>query len=245
MPQSPRSRAGTRAARKSTARAGNGSQTSEGIRDLVSQLKRDRIISAAIDLFYTQGYAQTTLDQVAKSLGVTKPFIYQYFNSKNDILTEICSRSIKDAHETINRALSQRGTAAEKLRIIVRDFAIHVLNNQANAVIYNREETELTPKDRDMINQLRREFDHRLVTLLQEGLDQAEFVIEDIRLASLVIASVVGWSPVWFRSGGRLTKEEAADGIASLVLMMVGAKGAEHTAGVPLPPMPRLMGGSP
>ena len=147
-----------------------GGRSPYGIKDLVSQLKRDRIISAAIDLFYTQGYTQTTLDQVAKSLGVTKPFIYQYFGSKNDVLAEICSRAIKDAHETINRALSQRGTPTEKLKIIVRDFTLHVLNNQANAIIYSREETELAPKDRETINHLRREFDRRLVALLQEGL---------------------------------------------------------------------------
>ncbi|MET0428551.1 MAG: TetR/AcrR family transcriptional regulator, partial [Microvirga sp.] len=68
MPQSSQSRTGTRAARKSQERADGVSQATHGIKDLVSQLKRDRIISAAIDLFYTQGYTQTTLDQVAKSL---------------------------------------------------------------------------------------------------------------------------------------------------------------------------------
>jgi len=37
----------------------------ESMRDLVSQLKRDRIVSAAVELFYRQGYAGTTLDEVA------------------------------------------------------------------------------------------------------------------------------------------------------------------------------------
>jgi AcrR family transcriptional regulator len=242
MPQSSTSRTGTRAARKSRQQVGGGSQAGHGIKDLVSQLKRDRIISAAIDLFYTQGYTQTTLDQVAKSLGVTKPFIYQYFGSKNDVLAEICSRAIKDAHETINRALSQKGTPTEKLKVIVRDFTLHVLNNQANAIIYSREETELAPEDREMINHLRREFDRRLVALLREGLEEGDFVIKDIRLTSLVIASVVGWSPVWFRSGGRLTKEEAAEEIAALVLMMLGVRGQGTPAGAVLPPMPETMG---
>lgn len=241
MPQSSQTRSRARGGRKPRQRVGG--QVTEGIKDLVSQLKRDRIISAAIDLFYSQGYTHTTLDQVAKSLGVTKPFIYQYFGSKNDVLAEICSRAIKDAHETINRALSQRGTPTEKLKIIVRDFTLHVLNNQANAIIYSREETELAPKDRETINHLRREFDRRLVALLQEGLKENEFVIEDVRLTSLVIASVVGWSPVWFRSGGRLTKEEAADEIASLILMMVGVRGQGMPTSAALPPMPRVMGG--
>jgi TetR/AcrR family transcriptional regulator, cholesterol catabolism regulator len=194
------------------------------IRDLVSQLKRERILSAAIELFYSRGFTRTTLDDVAKALGMTKPFIYQHFKSKNAVLAEICSRAIKDAHQTLDRTLAQQGTAAEKLKIIVRDFTLTVLNNQANAVIYSREETELSPKDRQKIIELRRDFDRRLVALLEEGVAQGEFVMDDVRLTSLVIGSVVGWSPVWFRAGGRLTKEAAAAGVASLVLKMVGAK---------------------
>ena len=196
----------------------------ERIRVLVSELKRERILSAAIDLFYEQGYARTTLDQVARSLGVTKPFIYQYFASKNDLLAEICSRAIRDAHDTLNRTLTQQGTATEKLKTIVRDFTHTVLDNQANAVIYSREEKELEPKDRETIKRMRRDFDHRLVDLLEEGVRQDEFVIEDLRLTAMVIGSIVGWSPVWYRAGGRLTKEEASERVSSLVLTMVGVK---------------------
>lgn len=193
------------------------------MRDLVSQLKRDRIVSAAADLFYGKGYAGTTLDEVAKALGMTKPFIYQYFASKNDLLAEICSRAIRHANETLNRLLSQQGTPGDKLRAIVRDFILSVLDNQAAAIIYNREETELAPKDRAAIIQLRRDFDRRIVQLLEQGVASGEFAIDDLRVASFAIASMVGWSPAWYRAGGRLTKEEAADRMAALVLTMVGA----------------------
>jgi AcrR family transcriptional regulator len=196
------------------------------MRDLVSQLKRDRIVSAAVDLFYRQGYAGTTLDEVAKALGMTKPFIYQYFGSKNDLLAEICSRAIRHANDALNRLLSQQGSPGDKLSAIVSEFILSVLNNQANAVIYSREETELAPKDREMIRQLRRDFDRRVVALLEEGIARGEFAITDVRVASFAIASMVGWAPVWFRAGGRLTKEEAADRIAALALSMVEVKRA-------------------
>ncbi len=198
----------------------------DGIRDLVSQLKRERILSAAIDLFYRQGYARTTIDQVAKSLGMTKPFVYQYFSSKNDLLTEICSRAIRDGHDTLNRLLLQQGTASDKLRIVIRDFTMSVLNNQVNALIYSREEAELSPGDQAMIKQLRRDFDRRVVGLLEEGVKHGEFVIDDLRVASFAIASMVGWSPVWYREGGRLSKADAAENIAALALKMVGATSA-------------------
>lgn len=222
MSESTKVAAAKRPSRKPSRRAAEAPAPREDMRDLVSQLKRERILSAAVDLFYRQGYQRTTLDQVAQALGVTKPFIYQYYASKNALLAEICSRAIMEAHATLNRTLTQQGTAKQKLWTIMSDFTRTVLDNQANAVIYSREEKELEPEDRDRINKLRRDFDHRLVDLLQEGVANKEFVIPDVRLAALVIGGIVGWAPVWFRSGGRLSKEEAADGAASLVLTMVG-----------------------
>jgi AcrR family transcriptional regulator len=228
-----RARPGTsmKTARKGKPRAGrNAKLPQETMRDLVSQLKRERIVSAAVDLFYRQGYTRTTLDEVAQALGMTKPFVYQYFASKNDLLAEICSRAIRHANETLERLLSQRGTPSEKLRAIVRDFIVSVLDNQANAVIYNREETELAPKDRETIIQLRRDFDHQIVALLEEGIAKGEFAIRDTRITSFAIASLVGWAPVWFRTGGRLTKEEVAEHMASLALTMVGGIAPEGRA---------------
>ena len=196
----------------------------EDMRDAVMRLKRERIVAAAVELFYSQGYARTTLEQVADAIQMTKPFIYQYFKSKNELLAEICGHAIKVAHEALNRALVQQGTPTARLEAISRDFMLTVLTHQANAVIYSREEKELEPKDRDGINALRRAFDHRLVALLKEGVAAGEFQVDDVHLTALAVGGIVGWSQVWFRPAGRLTREEASDGIAALVLAMVRAK---------------------
>ncbi len=193
----------------------------EDIRDAVNRLKRERILAAAVDLFYRQGYGRTTLDQVADALKVTKPFIYSHFASKRDLLAEICARAIMLAHESLNRALTLEGTASERLRVVTRDFMAGVLSHQAHAVIYSREEKELAQDDRDTINQLRREFDHKLVMLIEAGVKSGEFQVDDIQLTALAIGGIVGWSQVWFRPKGRLSISEVAEGSADLVLAMV------------------------
>ncbi len=200
------------------------SEATEDIRDAVSRLKRERILAAAVELFYHQGYGRTTLEQVADTLNVTKPFIYTHFASKNELLAEICSRAIMLAHESLNRALTQQGTASERLKVVTRDFMAAVLSHQAHAVIYSREEKELAQEDRDKINTLRREFDHKLVGLIEDGVASGEFQVDDIRLAALSIGGIIGWSQVWFRPKGRLTIAQASEGAGDLVLAMVRAK---------------------
>ena len=195
----------------------------EDIRDAIWRLKRESIVAAAVDLFYHQGYARTTLDQVADAIHVTKPFIYAHFKSKSDLLAEICMRGSRVSHESMLRAMAQGGSPTAKLMAITRDFMLAVLNHQAHAVIYSREEKELTTEDREAIKRVRREFDHRLVAVLQEGVAQGEFTLEDLGLTALAIVGIVAWSQMWFRPAGRLTKEDAAERVVSLVLAMVHA----------------------
>jgi len=196
----------------------------EDIRDAVTRLKREHIVAAAVELFYHQGYTRTTLEEVARAIQVTKPFIYSHFKSKGHLLGEICSRAVWLSNEVINRALTQQGTVTQRLQAIARDFMETVLNHQAHAVIYSREEKELSSEDREEINKMRRGFDQKLVALMEEGVASGEFVVEDVHLTALAIVGIVGWSQVWYRPGGRLTRAEAAQKVSTLVLAMVQAK---------------------
>lgn len=196
----------------------------DDIRGAVARLKRERIVATAVEMFYRHGYERTTLEQVADAMDVTKPFIYAHFPSKADLLAEICSRAIRHAHEGLNRILVEEGTQTERLERIVGEFLMAVLDNQAHAVIYSREETELKQSDRDAINNLRRTFDRKLIALLEAGVDSGEFTIDDIPLTALAIGGLVGWAPVWYRPNGRLSKQEAAQRLAALALNMVKAK---------------------
>jgi AcrR family transcriptional regulator len=201
----------------------------EAMREAISHLKRERIVAAAVDLFYKQGYSKTTLDQVASELQVTKPVIYAHFDSKNALLAEICSRAITLAHESLNRVMARDASFTERLETVVSDFLTAVLTHQPHAMIYSREEKELAQIDRDAINALRRDFDRRLVELVNQGVAEGEFQVDDVQLTALAIGGIVGWAPVWFRSNGRLSLEEVVSYMASMVLAMVRAKTPRKT----------------
>jgi AcrR family transcriptional regulator len=52
------------------------------------QQAKNRIIQQATELFIEQGYKKTKMTEIAKKLGVSKGAIYQYFNSKEELLFE-------------------------------------------------------------------------------------------------------------------------------------------------------------
>lgn len=61
---------------------------------------RDKILRAALELFARNGYAKTTISSIAKSAGVAKGLIYNYFDNKDMLLQEAFTSSFKDIEST-------------------------------------------------------------------------------------------------------------------------------------------------
>lgn len=66
---------------------------------------RDRILQAAQDLFYRQGYQATVVNQIIEEAGVSKPTFYAHFPSKEELCTvylrEMRKRDMEDFREMI------------------------------------------------------------------------------------------------------------------------------------------------
>ena len=193
------------------------------LRDEIVSLKRERILEAAVDLFYAHGYENTTLDAVAERLGVTKPFIYSYYKSKAELLTEICQRGIRAALDEMDSVLAMDFDPAERLRRLGEAFTLAVLRSQKHIAIFAREEKNLSAADFKRISDLRREFDRKLNELLQEGCKAGIFRLKDREMAALAIGGMVSWAYVWYRSSGRLDPAEIATRLAEFILSLVGA----------------------
>ena len=72
--------------------------------------KRDAVLSAAARLFTHRGFQGTSLDDIAQSLGVTKPTLYHYVANKEEILFECVRRGLGALRACIEEA-TERGLA--------------------------------------------------------------------------------------------------------------------------------------
>jgi TetR/AcrR family transcriptional regulator len=54
------------------------------------------ILDAALDVFSTYGYRGTTVDQIAKGCGLSKPNLLYYFRRKEDIYVAVLERTLED-----------------------------------------------------------------------------------------------------------------------------------------------------
>ena len=71
---------------------------------------KSSIVQAAIKVFAEKGYHGSTMDDVARNLGVSKAALYQYFKSKDELLREIQSSSRREIREELAKAFENRST---------------------------------------------------------------------------------------------------------------------------------------
>lgn len=74
-----------------------------GLRERQKELRRQAIAESAVALFKSQGYGNTTVEQIARQAGVSVPTVFKYFGSKQEIILEMLKeadrRAILDSHE--------------------------------------------------------------------------------------------------------------------------------------------------
>ena len=191
-----------------------------GIRGEVAALKRARVLDAATDLFYERGFANTTLDDVAARLGVTKPFIYAHVGSKSALLGEISAQGVTRALEVAEAALAIGEEPGAGLRAFVPAYLTVILDAQKSIAINIREEKNLDPADAARLADLRQAFMGRVEALLERG----EVVVPDVRIAAFALVGAVSWTTFWFNPAGALSVAEMSDRMTRTILNLALAR---------------------
>src|SRR3954463_1277040 len=86
-------------------------------------LKREAVILAAARAFRQRGYHNTSLDDLAASLKVTKPTLYLYVQNKEAMLFECFRAGLDRLLATLDRCERSRGPSRERLFAFIRGYA--------------------------------------------------------------------------------------------------------------------------
>lgn len=194
------------------------------IREQLKNFKKERILAEAQRLFYERGFRGTSLEAIADSMEMTKPFVYGVYDKKTDILYDIALRNITNSLEAVEAGIQSQGTPAQRLGEVARNLTHVCIEHREGVAVFFREESSLEPDHLALINELKGKLDDALAGLLEEGLTSGDFLLDDVRTASLAIGGMISWTYIWFRPAGRLSTEEVKDHMASYALRIAGAR---------------------
>lgn len=201
------------------------------LKEEVRQLKKERILEEAARLFHERGYHGTSLDAIAESLDMTKPFVYGVYARKLDILIDLKTRAVSKALEAIREARAGGGTPSSQLERYACSYTETLIANRAAVAVFFREAASVPAEELKRINTLKLRFDRELSALIADGVQAGEFHVDDPRMATFALDGMMNWAYHWYREGGRLSPGEIGRHMAAYALRVVGARsGADRTA---------------
>ena len=189
-----------------------------------TESRRAQIIRVSTRLFSEQGYARTTLDDVAAEIGFTKPAIYHWFDSKDQILFEIHRDIVEPALAEVRTIKEAGGQPGEQLSAILRAHVRRVLDNAHANNVFARESVHLADGFAQQIRKLDGEYEQEVRGVYAAGVAGGDFADIDPVVAVGSLLSACSWMSEWFRASGRLSEDEVADMVNRL--LAGGYKGA-------------------
>ncbi len=85
--------------------------------------KREAVLRMAVRLFLEEGYHRTPLARIAERLNITKPALYNYFSSKDEILSELSVSATSNTRSSFGQIAGEGGNGLEKLKALIRAYA--------------------------------------------------------------------------------------------------------------------------
>jgi AcrR family transcriptional regulator len=181
--------------------------------------KKNAVLRKAARLFLAQGYHRTNLNDIAEQLNITKPALYNYFASKDEMLFE-CFRL---GHEMILHQMTEIAEAPtsglDKISRFIRAYA-RLMTTDYGACMVRLDERELPGLTLQSVRAFKRDIDHRLRKFVSEGIEDGSVIRCDVKLTTFAIAGSLNWIGHWYKPEGaspdRIGEEFAARLIAGI-----------------------------
>lgn len=179
--------------------------------------KREAVLTTAARLFVEKGYENTSLNELASVLNVTKPTLYYYFESKEQILLEIVERSHQQHLEVMQQVLNSKRTGREKLKLACERYATLMTEDIGKCQVkINRK--ALAPELRENLRAKLVYTDSIVRQILAEGIRDGTIAKCDVKLATFMIFGALNWFAFWHREDGEYEAGKIAESMVELLL---------------------------
>lgn len=183
---------------------------------------KTKIFSAAAKLFSEKGYNGVSMREISQESGFSKPMIYYYFGSKEEIYKALIDASVEQVTQVMRSVDEQDVSAKQKLCLFTKNFFQMTLKFPEFVRFY----TSLTTQTDDVpfIDKVKKEVADRislLADLIQNAKESGEFGPNlDSRIAAgIYTGTLIHFLNIQFRIKQTVLSDELADQIVNTLFL--------------------------
>lgn len=158
--------------------------------------RREQIIEAAVDLFIRKGFHKTTTREIARASGFSIGTLYEYIESKEDVLYLVCDAIHDEVEKRLREAINFNGTGLKILKLALKSF-FRVMDQVNDRVLLIYQETKSLPREA-MQYVLGREEEITKIfeEILQKGIDDGSISMDE-RHVKLMAHNIMVLGEMW------------------------------------------------
>lgn len=182
--------------------------------------RRREIDEVASELFHANGYAATTVRDIARALDIQGASLYAHVASKEDVLWSIVDGAATAFERAADGATTDAadGDPVDRLAALVEAHIEVVTADPGRASVFVTEWRHLSTNRRDAIAIRRDAYEHRFRDIIRDGIALGAFRPTDPAIAAAFVLTALNGVATWYRPDGRLSADRIADHYVELVL---------------------------
>ncbi len=165
------------------------------------EIRKRALVLAAGRVFGAKGFHNTTLDDIAAALAVTKPALYRYVQNKHEILYECHRMAVTMAEEALSESEQDHTEPLAVLHEFVRRY-IQKMTSEMGTCVVLTEYYSMKAEHNELIQRRRRVLDRQLRALVEKAMAQGAIERGDAKLAVFFFMGAINSVNRWFSDQG-------------------------------------------
>jgi AcrR family transcriptional regulator len=180
--------------------------------------RRHAIDEVASELFHANGYAATSVRDIAKALDIQAASMYAHVASKEDVLWSIVEAAASGFERAADAAEADASDPVDRLAALVEAHVEVVTADPERSSVFVTEWRHLSGDRRAGIAARRDAYEARFRAAIVDGIAIGAFRPTDPALAAAFLLTALNGIAGWYRPDGRLSPDRIADHYVELAL---------------------------
>ena len=180
--------------------------------------RRREIDAVASELFHVNGYAATSVRDIARALDIQAASMYAHVASKEDVLWSIVDAAATVFEGAADAAEADTADPVDRLAALVEAHVEVVTADPERSSVFVTEWRHLSGDRRATIAERRDAYEARFRTAIEDGIAVGAFRSTDPALAAAFLLTALNGIAAWYRADGRLSPDRIADHYVELAL---------------------------
>ena len=158
----------------------------------------EAVLQSAANIFFAKGFHATSIEDVARDVGMLKGSLYYYINSKDDLLFRLLLAGIEDSDAFIAQQIDPQGEPAAQLERAIRAQIDYIIQNRVPFGLFLHEFDSLSGKRQHKLIAVMSRYNNRFVDLVRKGQEQGKLIDGEPWVIVNGILGMCNWLYRWY-----------------------------------------------